>query len=176
MTISRRVAVDADWPVDLVRFKLIILNSRGRRGEVARAEATTRRGPTAVFVVERRRDTNRPPPPPPPPLAERRKNARKQERAIENLHPEDRREGHRPNQALHEREVSGVSVASLNRYLPKFRYRGHKNPERPHDCSKDQTCAVLIVAKPIYNTLLVLVLDAKRFTLKTRRYRVSRGG
>ena len=43
-----------------------------------------------------------------PSTAGGRKDAREQEGEIENLHPQDRWEGHRPDQALHEREVSGV--------------------------------------------------------------------
>lgn len=72
------------------------------RGEKKNTGAKTR---TVVFGVQRRFDKNR------HAAAWREKNAWKQEGEIENLYPENRREGNRPNQALHEREVSGMNAA-----------------------------------------------------------------
>ena len=110
MTVISPVVAGADWSADLVRFRLIILISRRwsqeRESEREREREKKQkpdknggvwRGPS--FLHE-------------PTTTGWGKNAWKQEGEIENLSQEDRREGHRENQALHEREVSGMDVAS----------------------------------------------------------------
>lgn len=101
MTVFSQVVVDADWSADLVRFKLIILIIRRWREEEKKLKPNKNGGVWrgASFLHE-------------PTTTGCGKNAWKQEGEIENLPQEDRRKGHSQNQALHEREVSGMNDAS----------------------------------------------------------------
>lgn len=103
MTVFSQVVSDADWLIDLVRFKLIILIiRRWSEKEKKKQKPKQERWRLAWSVVSTRTDHH----------SGWGKNAWKQEREIENLPQEDRREGHCQNQALHEREVSEMNVAS----------------------------------------------------------------